>query len=260
MFKLLKSRLVHGFPYIRDIGKAQINPKFRGFPLIKKNPSVPAGPLVPAGGVSSAVAAKCPSGALDAEKHEIDLGRCLLCGDCSKNGRVRFSSYYKTAATSRNALVIGEGESISDFEKLFVPMPGEISRLFGRSIKLRQVSAGGCGGCELELNACPNANFDMGRFGIEFTASPRHADGIVITGPVSKNMAGALEDAYNAVPDPKLIIASGACAISGGIFQTSRETDRSFFDKHRVDLYVPGCPVHPLTFINGLMDLLRKRK
>ncbi|MGA2142707.1 MAG: NADH:ubiquinone oxidoreductase [Brevinematales bacterium] len=248
MFKLLKSRFSHGFPYIRDIRKAQINSKFRGFPLIKKEPVAPAG------------AARCPSGALSAEKHEIDLGKCLLCGDCAENGKISFSSYYKTAATSRDALVIGEGESISDFEKLFVPMPGAISRLFGRSLKLRQVSAGGCGGCELELNACSNANFDMGRFGIEFTASPRHADGIVITGPVSGNMAAALEEAYNAVPDPRLIIAAGACAISGGIFQTSHETDRSFFDRHRVDLYIPGCPVHPLTFINGLMDLLRKRK
>jgi Ni,Fe-hydrogenase III small subunit len=251
MFKLLKSRFSHGFPYIRDVRDIQLNPKFRGFPIINKTPGTQA----------LTVNSRCPTGALSPGGLEIDLGACLLCGNCSHpEGNLAFSPWFRTAATSREALIIREGETPSDFEKLFVPINGEIPRLFGKSLKLRQVCAGGCGGCELELNACSNANFDMGRFGIEFTASPRHADGIVITGPVSANMAAALEDAYNAVPDPKLIIAAGACAISGGIFKTSKETDRSFFDKHRVDLYTPGCPVHPLTFINGLLDLLRKRK
>jgi len=134
-----------------------------------------------------------------------------------------------------------------------------MTKIFGRSLKLRQVSAGGCNGCEFELNACGNVNFDMGRFGIEFVSSPRHADGIVITGPVTIPMAVALEDTYLAIPDPKIVVAVGACAISGGIFAGAPAINREFFDKYRVDLYVPGCPVHPLTFINGLLDFLTKR-
>jgi Ni,Fe-hydrogenase III small subunit len=132
----------------------------------------------------------------------------------------------------------------------------EIQRLFSGSLKLRQVSAGGDNSTELELNACGNVNFDMGRYGIEFVASPRHADGIVITGPITKNMAEPLEITYKAVPSPKIIILAGTDAISGGIFEDSPAIDRSFIEKNHIDLYVPGNPVHPLTFINGVMDLL----
>ena len=116
---------------------------------------------------------------------------------------------------------------------------------FSKSLKLRQVSAGGCNGCEMELNAASNVNFDMGRFGIDFVASPRHADGLVITGPITKNMVYALEDCYKAVPDPKIVILCGTCAISGGVYQNSTEIDRSFLEKYKVDLYIPGCPRPP---------------
>jgi Ni,Fe-hydrogenase III small subunit len=108
----------------------------------------------------------------------------------------------------------------------------------------------------MELNACSNVNFDMGRFGIDIVASPRHADGIVITGPISENMAKAVEDCYISTPEPKLIILMGACAISGGVFSLAKAIDRTFIDKHQIDLYIPGCPVHPLTFINGILDYL----
>jgi Ni,Fe-hydrogenase III small subunit len=97
----------------------------------------------------------------------------------------------------------------------------------------------------------------MGRFGIEFVASPRHANGIVITGPISKNMAEPLQLCYDAIPHPKIIILAGTDAISGGIFAGSPALDRSFLDKYHVDLYVPGNPVHPLTFINGVLSLMR---
>jgi Ni,Fe-hydrogenase III small subunit len=132
----------------------------------------------------------------------------------------------------------------------------EIQKLFNGSLKLRQVSAGGDNSTELELNACGNVNFDMGRYGIEFVASPRHADGIVITGPLSRNMAEALEITYNAIPSPKIIILAGTDAISGGIFEGSPALDRSFIEQNHIDLYVPGNPVHPLTFINGVLDLI----
>ena len=111
----------------------------------------------------------------------------------------------------------------------------------------------------MELNAAVNVNFDMGRFGIEFVASPRHADGIVITGPISKNMAEPLQICYDATPEPRIIILAGTDAISGGIFEGSAALDRSFLTKYPVDLYIPGNPVHPLTFINGVLSLIRSR-
>ena len=132
----------------------------------------------------------------------------------------------------------------------------DVRRLFRRALKLREVSAGGDNSCEMELAATGNVNFDFGRYGIEFVASPRHADGIVITGPVTENMAAALEICHDAVPSPKIIILAGTDAISGGIFEGSPALNRSFISDHHIDLYVPGNPAHPLTFINGVMDLL----
>ena len=159
------------------------------------------------------------------------------------------------AANRREDLVIQPGvdQPIKLVEQENRP---EIRYLFKSSLKLRQVSGGGDNSCEMELNATGNVNFDMDRYGIEFVASPRHADGMVITGPISKNMASALQMTYAAIPDPKIIILVGTDAISGGIFTDSPAIDRNFPEDHRIDLYVPGNPAHPLTFINGLMDLL----
>ena len=98
----------------------------------------------------------------------------------------------------------------------------------------------------------------MGRFGIEFVASPRHADGIVITGPITENMAQPLQICYDAIPEPKIIILAGTDAISGGIFEGSPALNRSFLSKYKIDLYVPGNPIHPLTFINGILELIKK--
>ena len=110
----------------------------------------------------------------------------------------------------------------------------------------------------MELNASNNVQFDISRFGIDFVASPRHADGIVITGPITANMAEPLERCYRAIPDPKIIILAGTDAISGGIFADSPTLNRGFLSKYTIDLYVPGNPIHPLTFINGVLDLLKK--
>jgi Ni,Fe-hydrogenase III small subunit len=122
---------------------------------------------------------------------------------------------------------------------------------------LRQVSAGGDNSNELELNACGNVNFDMGRYGIEFVASPRHADGVVITGPITENMAEPLQICYDAIPHPKIIVLAGTDAISGGLFEESPAVNRGFLARYPVDLYVPGNPIHPLTFINGILALMR---
>jgi Ni,Fe-hydrogenase III small subunit len=156
------------------------------------------------------------------------------------------------AASTRDGLVVKQGDA--------TPPPLQVSaalkRLFGRSLKLRSVSAGGCNACELELNAVANVNFDFGRYGIDWVASPRHADGLVLSGPLTANMARAVSLAYEAMPDPKFVISFGACAISGGLYADSTALDRQFLERFEPALYVPGCPPHPLTFVNGLLDLL----
>ncbi len=131
-----------------------------------------------------------------------------------------------------------------------------LRRMFGRSLKLRQVSAGGCNGCELELNALANVNFDLQRYGIEWVASPRHADGLVLTGPISSHMAEALQLTWDAMPEPRFLVSFGACALSGGLYADSAELDRAFLSRFSPSLLVPGCPPHPLTFVHGILDLL----
>ena len=140
--------------------------------------------------------------------------------------------------------------------KLAEALEEKSRRLFGHSLKLRQVSAGGCSACEADLNVLGTVVFDMGRFGIQFVASPRHADGLVITGPVSENMRTALLETYAAVPAPKLVIAVGACAISGGPYIDHPEAHNGCPALVPVNLFIPGCPPHPLTILDGLLRLL----
>ena len=155
------------------------------------------------------------------------------------------------ATSTRHALVSATGEV-----ELARALEERTRKLFGRSLRLRSVAAGSCNGCEAELVALGNVVFDMARFGIQFVASPRHADGIVVTGAVSRNMRLALERTYEAVPPPKLVIAVGACAINGGPFAGSTEVSDGVGDILPVDLWVPGCPPHPLTTLDGLLRVL----
>ena len=202
----------------------------------------------------------CPSEAIKleaigADAVAIDLGRCVMCGDCAPvcpSQKLSFSNDAKLSATTRQGLVVTAARPYIDP----IMVSAELRKRFGRSLKLRSVSAGGCNGCEMEVNALSNVNFDLGRYGIDIVASPRHADGIVLTGPLSRNMAQALQICWDAIPEPKLVIAVGACAISGGVFAESDALAREFLMKYPPSLYVPGCPVHPLTFIGGVMDLL----
>lgn len=249
MFDTLKSRIYQGEQFIKDIQNAQMRSQFRGLPKLCNSNCNSCAACLNA----------CPTGALKLNPLSIDMGKCTFCGACKnvcKTGAIDFSNFYKLSATSADKLVITEDMTEEEFSKVAIEVKKEIKKVFGKSLKLRQVSAAGCNGCEMELNACSNVNFDMGRFGIDFVASPRHADGLVITGPISKNMAYALEDCYKSTPDPKVVILCGACAISGGVFKDSSELNREFLQKYPIDLYIPGCPVHPLTFINGILGLI----
>ncbi|HAZ04743.1 MAG: NADH:ubiquinone oxidoreductase [Bacteroidetes bacterium GWF2_42_66] len=248
MFDNLKIMWHQGKQFIPDVTTAKVPGIFRGRPVIS-NKNVD----------ETALEEICPTHAISKGPVRIDLGKCTFCGECAIQfpNKIRFTSDYKISSNEREKLIIIEGD-----ENPILVNPDlirkEIHRLFGGSLKLRQVSAAGDNSCEWELNASNNVQFDVSRFGIDFVASPRHADGIVITGPISENMAEPLERCYHAVPDPKIIILAGTDAISGGIFADSPALDRSFLSKYHIDLYIPGNPVHPLTFINGVLSLLRK--
>jgi len=251
MINLIRTRFIQGKQYIRDILTAEIAKPFRGYPFIRSRCS----------GCSLCLES-CPSGAIGTGPFTIDLGKCTFCGECERvcpDHGIEFSVLHKISADSREKLVITSDKGYQEFNQTAIKSRKEINKLFGRSLKLRSVSAGGCNACEMELNACTNVNFDIGRFGIEIVASPKHADGIIITGPVTGNMSKALYDSYLCTSPDRIVIAMGACAISGGIFSESAEIDRKFLTEIKPDLYIPGCPVHPLTFINGLLDFLGKK-
>lgn len=128
----------------------------------------------------------------------------------------------------------------------------------GRSLSIRQVDAGSCNGCELEIHALSNAFYDLERFGLRFVASPRHADVLMVTGPVTKNMRDALKRTYEATPDPKWVVAVGGCAADGGIFAGSYAVEGGVKDVVPVDLHIPGCPPTPRQMLAGLLALLQK--
>ncbi len=253
MWDLLKIRRRHGYQAIPDVGHAAPPERFRGWPALQPGLCPPD---------CRRCLDACPTGALQVHPLAIDLGACLLCPDCSAAcpaGAIQLGNDYRMAADRRGKLRVDGSSDAESYARSAVAARAELRRLFGRSLKLRSVSAGGCNGCEMELNASGNVNFDMGRFGIEIVASPRHADGLVVTGPVPENMAGALEDAWRSTPDPKILVAAGACAISGGVFSASPALKRDFFASHSPDLFIPGCPFHPLTLIHGLLGLLGRR-
>ncbi|MBI1769838.1 MAG: NADH:ubiquinone oxidoreductase [Bacteroidetes bacterium] len=238
-----------GKQYIPDVTKPSLPGPFKGRPEISSEKIN-----------EDALVALCPTQAIGRAPISIDMGKCVMCGECSFAfpNKIKFTTDYKIATNVRERLVVKEGD-LQPITLDETKIRSEIRSLFGRSLKLREISAAGSNADEAELNACGNPNFDMGRFGIEFLASPRHCDGIVITGPISENMAGPLQTCYDAVPAPKMIILVGTDAISGGIFAGSGALNRTFLDTHQVDLYVPGNPPHPLTFVNGVLELVRRK-
>jgi Ni,Fe-hydrogenase III small subunit/NAD-dependent dihydropyrimidine dehydrogenase PreA subunit len=238
-----QGRRTIGYPAERPL----LPPLFRGRPVLDPA-KCQAGCL--------ACTEVCPTEAIGITEREtcLDLGRCIFCGDCTQvcpTGAISFSTDWRLAASERTGLQLSD-----DMRPRVAALRDELRRLLGRSLRLRQISAGGCNGCEVEANALGNIVFDASRFGIDFVASPRHADGVLITGPVTQNMRAATLATYEAVAEPKLVIAAGACAISGGIFRGHSEVKNGVDGLFPVDLYVPGCPPHPVTILDGLLRLL----
>jgi Ni,Fe-hydrogenase III small subunit/Pyruvate/2-oxoacid:ferredoxin oxidoreductase delta subunit len=248
MNQAIKVRILQGDPIIHDVRNAQFPLLYRGLPSIEDKACPES---------CSKCLDVCPTDAIKLNPVQIDLGLCVFCPLCEEvcpEKIIHYTQNYHTSVEVREKLIVKKET------KFITPeiASERIRKYFGKSLKLRQISAGGCNGCELELNALSNVNFDLGRYGIEFVASPRHADGVVITGPITEKMSKALEICYEAVPNPKVVILFGACAISGGVFRNSDQIQRKFLEEIKIDLFIPGCPPHPLTFINGLLDWLEK--
>jgi Ni,Fe-hydrogenase III small subunit len=246
MLKLLRTRLSRGmqttsFPH----GSTAFPERFRGLPVLD------------ASACSSREFPEVPTGAVTRDANgqpQLDLGTCLFSPEEAVGAAgcgVRYTHDHRMAVRKREQLLTPNAEI-----ELASALDSRMLALFGRSLRLRSVVAGSCGGCEAELVALGNVVFDMGRFGIQFVASPRHADGIVITGAVNHNMRYALERTYEAVSDPRIVIAVGACAASGGPFRGSSQITGGVPDSIPVDLWIPGCPPHPLTLLDGLLRLL----
>ena len=235
-------------------------------------PNGPA-PVLPDrhGGALRVEAAKCPDGCgecvsvcpteaiapLVRKGITLDLGRCLFCAECvaaCPHGAITQTGDYRMAVRRREDLILGEPGK--EEVRLAAALDEKLRKLFGRSLRLRQVCAGGDGAAEADLNVLGTIGWDLSRFGIQFVASPRHADGLVVTGPVSANMELALKKTYDAIPEPKIVIAVGACAISGGPFANNREVKGGVESILPVDLFIPGWPPHPLTILDGLLRLL----
>jgi len=248
VLKVIAERLRQGMRTVDfPKGTPWLPPRLRGLPRLAKG--------LCASGCAACVQA-CPFGAVRVEDGGpvLDLGKCTFCAECEKacpTGAIAFTNGHALSSRTREGLILHPGEA-----PRVEALGKEMRRLFGRALKLRQVSAGGCNACEADLNVLTTVVFDLGRFGIEFVASPRHADGIMVTGPVPENMRVGLMKTWQAVPEPKLCIASGSCAIAGGPFAGSPEVLGGVAGLIPVDLFIPGCPPHPITTLDALLHLL----
>ena len=226
----------------------------------------------------------CPTGAIALRDKNglrqvtVDYGRCIFCGECeaaSADGAVRMTRKFELAATDRRDLVLTAEYALrpdGTHDRLQASASGSlleepakriaeaIQSLLGRSLSIRQVDAGSCNGCEQEIGALNNPVYDIERFGIHFVASPRHADMLLVTGPVTRNMELALCKTWAATPDPKIVVAVGSCGISGGIFGANYASLGGVDAVIPVDVYIPGCPPRPEALLHGILLALGKTR
>lgn len=247
MFQILKSRLRQGHRTTKfPLETPTLPDRFRGRPALDAAKCRDG---------CRACADACPTQAVTIDGGlRLDLGRCLFCTACVEAcpaGAIRHTPEYRLATSRRADLVLTGAEL-----KLAERMSAELHRVLGRAIRLREVCAGSCNACDLDTNVLNTVGWDLSRFGVQFVASPRHADGLVVTGAVSQNMRRALLETYEAVPQPRIVIAVGACALSGGPFRDSPDVLNGIEGLLPVDLCIPGCPPHPLTILDGLLRLL----
>jgi Ni,Fe-hydrogenase III small subunit/formate hydrogenlyase subunit 6/NADH:ubiquinone oxidoreductase subunit I len=269
MFRILKKSFDTGLVTIDyPASPAPVSPYFRGAPRFDFVNWRDA----------RAAAEACPTHALSIRDRDgtrtvtADYGLCIFCGECAEADRdaVQMTHTFELACRDRQDLVIsaeyeldsdGTQVELKHLERSAEP-PGvelgqvvqaEIYRALGRSLAIREVDAGSCNGCEVEITALNNPIYDLERFGIHFVASPRHADMLLVTGPVTRNMELALLKTYNAAPPPKVVVAVGACGISGGIFGRNYATVGGIDQVVNVDVYIPGCPPRPHALLYGIL-------
>ena len=274
MFKIIQKLISTGIVTTAYPDKpAQISEHFRGRPSFDFEKWQDARPA----------ADVCPTGAIslhddgNSRKVTVDYGLCVYCGLCaeaSADKAVRITKEFELATADRRNLVLtaeyalnadGTHRQIGGGASRFGRCRSATSRLLGRrrvkrirkvlgrSLSIREVDAGSCNGCELEIVALNNPIYDIERFGIHFVASPRHADMLLVTGPVTRNMELALLKTYRAMPEPKVVVAVGACGISGGIFGKNYASLGGVDQVLPVDVYIPGCPPRPQALLHGIL-------
>ena len=264
MFEILRKSLSTGvvttaYPQV----PAEISSQSRGRPEIDSANWQDPRPAV----------AACPTGALACVDTQhtravtLDLGRCTFCGRCAEaDPAIRMTNVCELAATRRDDLIFSHQagracpsappsprDSQEPIEALGAKLETNINNILGRSLHIREVDAGSCNGCEIEIGGLNSPIYDVERFGIHFVASPRHADMLLVTGPVSRNMELALRKTYDATPEPRLVVAVGACGCSGGIFGQNYASLGGVDKVVPVDVYIPGCPPNPHALLHGIL-------
>jgi Ni,Fe-hydrogenase III small subunit/ferredoxin-like protein FixX len=250
-----KEILGNGIETIRDIDERTISANYRG--SISFNAEHFSGN-------EEAILDSCPTRALSATKYNeeatiaVNHGKCIMCGHCNQVAAEFITIKNIPASPTRIKKQLSEysnsqNQSKESFEEIGNELREKIKKMFGRSLAIREVDAGSCNGCEIEITALNNPIYDIERFGIHFVASPRHADVLLVTGPASKNMELALRRTFEAIPSPKIVIAVGACGCSGGIFGDTYATTGGIDKVIPVDVYIPGCPPRPEVLIQGLL-------